>query len=136
MNSNVQALLARIQDTADFGSVRFESINETNALGDNALHCVCVWGDLEAARLLVENGIDLHQKGEFGFTPLRVAAEFGHPLIVQYLISVGADPSALTSPEVFDRDALARHLNTLEVQVQRLEDQVAQYSTKLPGEGS
>jgi hypothetical protein len=125
--------LVKIQSTADFGSVRFESINDTNAFGDNALHCVCIWGDLEAAKLLVESGINLHQKGEFGFTPLRVAAEFDHPLIVEYLLAAGADPSALDAPEVFDREANARHLKSLGEQIGLLEDQVAQCHGNPPG---
>jgi len=124
MKMQVRKLLKKVQSTADFGSVSFKSINDTNALGDNALHCVCVWGDIEAAKLLVENGINVHQKGEFGYTPLRVAADFGHPLIVEYLLAAGADPSALDAPEVFDRDANARHISSLGDQIQRLEDQV------------
>ena len=126
MKANVRELLEKVRSTADFGSVPFESINDTNALGDNALHCVCVWGDLEAAKLLVENGINLHQRGEFGFTPLRVAAEFEHSLLVQYLLASGADPSALDAPEVFDREANAKHMNSLREQVKRIEVQVAQ----------
>jgi len=105
--------------------VPFESINDPNALGDNALHCVCVWGDIEAVKLLVENGINLHQRGEFGFTPLRVAAEFGRATIVEYLLEAGADPAALDSPEIFGGDAHVKHLKSLRDQIKRLEDQVA-----------
>jgi len=42
MNAQVKELLEKVRSTADFGSVRFESINDTNAFGDNALHCVCI----------------------------------------------------------------------------------------------
>lgn len=125
MKAQVRELLTKVQGTADFGSVPFESINDTNAVGDNALHCVCVWGDLEAAKLLVENGIDLHKKGEFGFTPLRVAADFGYSALVDYLPGAGADPSALDAPEVFDREANANHMRSLGEQLNRLEEQVA-----------
>jgi ankyrin repeat protein len=132
MKAQVRQLLEKIQNTADFGSVSFESINDTNALGDNALHCVCIWGDIEAVKLLVEAGIDLHQRGEFGFTPLRVAAEFGHATIVEYLLAAGADPSALGAPEIFDREANDRHLASLRDQIRRLEDQFASGSFIAP----
>jgi ankyrin repeat protein len=132
MKAHVRELLEKIQSTADFGSVPFESINDTNALGDNALHCVCVWGDLEATKLLVENGINLHQRGEFGFTPLRVAADFGHPRLVEYLLASGANPLALDALEVFDREANARHMNSLGEQVKRLEDKAAQSDPNSP----
>ena len=81
MNKQVMELLRRVQSTADFGYVTFDSINATNALGDNALHCVCVWGDLEAVKQLVENGIDINQRGEHGFTPLRIAIDFRYHLV-------------------------------------------------------
>lgn len=132
MKTQVQELLEKVQSSADFGSVPFDSVNDTNALGDNALHCVCVWGDIEAAKLLVENGINLHQKGEFGFTPLRVAHDFGYPLIVKYLLAAGADPAALEAPEVFDREANARHMGLLGEQIERLEAQGTQCQSAPP----
>jgi len=133
MNPEVRQLLEKVQSTADFGYVSFESINDTNALGDNALHCVCVWGDLEAVKLLVENGINLDQRGEHGHTPLRVAADFEFPQIVEYLLSAGANPSALTAPEIFDRDANSKHMHSLGEQIERLESQVANCEPPLSG---
>jgi len=40
MKPAVQAILDRVKKTADFGYVDFTDINATNALGENALHCV------------------------------------------------------------------------------------------------
>lgn len=40
MNKQVAELLERVGYTADFSYVTFDSINATNAFGDNALHCV------------------------------------------------------------------------------------------------
>jgi ankyrin repeat protein len=113
MNETVQELLRRVQSTSDFGYVTFDSVNDTNALGDNALHCVCVWGDIDAAKLLVENGIHINQRGEYGFTPLRVAVDFGFREIADYLIANGADPRALESEEVFDHERHAVHMKRL-----------------------
>jgi len=92
MNDKIQDLLRSVQNTPDFGYVDFHSINDTNALGDNALHCVCSWGDMDAARMLVENGINFNQRGELGFTPLNVAMVFGHQSLADYLLAQGADP--------------------------------------------
>jgi len=125
MNDQVQELLQYVQNTPDFGYVDFHSINDTNELGDNALHCVCGYGDLEAARLLVENGIDLNQRGELGFTPLNVAVEFGHQDIADYLIAHGADIRTLEAEPEFDRERqilhvqrLAEHIKMLQCQLQ------------------
>jgi ankyrin repeat protein len=101
--------------------VTFESINDTNALGDNALHCVCVWGDFEAVKLLVENGIDINQRGEHGFSPLNVAVDFGFNEIADYLIANGSDPMVLGVEETFDRKRYALHLKRMVEQIQKLE---------------
>ncbi len=124
MHSQVLEVLERVKSTADFGYVAFGSIDDTNAFGDNALHCVCVWGDLEAARLLVENGININQRGEHGFTPLRVAAEFEHKDIVTYLLSQGADPASLAAPEVYHAKAASQHSALLGQQIEKLEAQL------------
>lgn len=126
MNEELLQLLSKIQSTADFGYVRFDSINATNAFGDNALHCVCVWDDLPAAKLLVENGINVNQPGEFGFTPLRIASEFSSTELVNYLLANGADAEALDAPEVFNPNANSAHMAGLSRQLATLEEQLKQ----------
>jgi hypothetical protein len=78
----------------------------------------------------------LHQRGEFGFTALRVADEFEHSLLVEYLLASGAAPSALDAPAIFDRDANARHVNSLREQIKRLEGDVSQCASNAPGSGT
>jgi len=113
MNDRVKAVLDRVRDTADFGYVSFDDLNATNALGDNALHCVCVWGDVEAARVLIEAGININQKGEHGFTPLAVAEDFGHPGLAELLRSLGAiREGSLDTPS--DPESRAAHLRGLD----------------------
>jgi len=126
VNDEVLALLSTVKTTPDFGYVIFDSINATNAFGDNALHCVCVWNDLAAAKLLVENGINVNQPGEHGFTPVRMAADFGSPELVSYLLANGADPAALDSTPVFDPKADAMHMQGLDKQLAALDKQTGE----------
>ncbi|EEF62825.1 ankyrin repeat domain-containing protein [Pedosphaera parvula] len=100
MEPEVQAVLERVKETADFGYVDFSDINTTNELGDNALHCVIVWGDYEAAKILLAHGINVNQKGEEGYTPLHLACSFGHKEIVQLLLEHGADTFARTAGDL------------------------------------
>ncbi len=100
MHAEVKAILERVKQTADFGYVDFADINATNALGDNALHCVIVWGDYEAAKILVAHSINVNQKGEEGFTPLHKACSFGHKEIARLLLQSGADPFARTAGDL------------------------------------
>ncbi len=100
MHPDVTTILERVKQTADFDYVDFSDINATNALGDNALHCVIVWGDYEAAKILVTHGINVNQKGEEGYTPLHEACEFGNKAIVELLLENGADPFARTAGDL------------------------------------
>jgi len=100
MHPDVLAILDRVKQTADFGSVGFSDINATNALGDNALHCVIVWGDYEAAKILVTHGVNVNQKGEQGYTPLHQACSLGHKQILQLLLESGADTLARTAGDL------------------------------------
>ncbi len=124
MNKKLRALLNQVQSTADFGYVAFESVNDTNALGDNALHCVCVWGDLEATKLLVENGIVINQRGESGFTPLNIALDFDHRELADYLIANGADTSVIGAKELFDRKKYDLHMKCLAAGIEVLKQQI------------
>src|SRR5690606_6499953 len=103
MYNNLEDLLADVKSTPDFCDVDFTTVHDTNAFGDNALQCVCVWGDLSAAKLLVDNGIDINKKGEGGFTPLNVALDFNHSELANYLISVGADTSVIGAEFKYDQ---------------------------------
>ena len=126
MNDQVKAVLGRVRQTADFGYVTFDDISATNALGDNAIHCVCVWGDIEAARLLVEAGININQKGEHGFTPLAVAEDFGHGDIAELLRSRGAvRGGSLATPH--DRERHAEHLRRLDEAIVALQREIDEH---------
>ena len=130
MDRNLRSLLDQIENVPDFAGIRLKDINDTNAFGDNALHCVCVWGQLEAAKLLFENGINVDQKGEGGFTPLKVADEFGFQDIVNYLISVGADTQALHAEFQFDPEVNAKHMSNLQEEVIKLEKHIESHCDK------
>ena len=124
MEKALRKLLNQVEDVADFSGVKLNDINDTNSFGDNALHCVCVWGDIEAAKLLVENGINIEQKGEGGFTPLKVADDFGHREIVSYLISKGANTEALKVEFEFNPSANAQHMKKLQQGIEDLEEKI------------
>ena len=88
----------------------FSEINATNELGDNALHCVIVWGDFEAAKTLLAHGINVNQPGEEGYTPLHQACSFGHKEIVRLLLENGADTFARTVGDLpFTKARLGGH---------------------------
>jgi len=70
----------------------FADINQCNSLGENALHLVTIWNDIEAASVLIESGIDIDKKGEHGYTPLHEAVQQEHQHMVELLLRNGASP--------------------------------------------
>ena len=100
MTHDLVALLEKVKSTADFSYVDFNDVNATNSLGENALHVVVFWGDLQAAKLLVEAGVDVNKHGEEGYTPLHYACAYSGPEMVEFLLRSGADPHARTEGDL------------------------------------
>ncbi|EKD49294.1 MAG: ankyrin repeat protein [uncultured bacterium] len=50
-----------------------------------------VGNQLEKAELLIKNGANVNEKGEFGFSPLHIAAMFGYKEMTLMLMDKGAD---------------------------------------------
>ncbi len=121
MKEDLIKLLDQVRSTPDFCTVDFKGINDTNVFGDNALHCICVCGDIEAAKLLVENGININQHGEGDLTPLNVALDFNHNELADYLIQSGADTSVIGAEFKFDVKKHDLHIQTLESEIHELE---------------
>ena len=124
MNRDLAELQKEIKSVPDFYGIAFDSINDTNALGDNALHCVCVWGDIVAAKLLLENGIEINQRGEGSFTPLNLALDFGHVELADYLISMGADTSVIGAEFIYDSEKHQKHLQGMAEEMETLEEKI------------
>lgn len=59
--------------------------------GDTLLHTVTVSGNLGLVQFLVSKGADVNAKGEYGITPMSLAAVYDHDEIVRFLVSKGAD---------------------------------------------
>ena len=85
MNEQLQAIFARLRETADFEHTDFSDVNATGSNGDNALHCAVRRGDLGAAEALIEAGVDINKAGDLGFTPLHVACTKGNAEMVKLL---------------------------------------------------
>jgi ankyrin repeat protein len=51
-------------------------------------------GDVQEVRSLIEEGADVNARDEDDFTPLHVAAEYGHTDVAALLIEWGADVNA------------------------------------------
>ena len=77
-----------VDDFADYPAVK---ANDRGAFDDYPLHKVAAWGDIEAVRVLMDNGADINASGEDGDTPLHRAIAAGRMRLAQFLVSRGAD---------------------------------------------
>lgn len=79
------------------GHAEFEgcTLTDANARGaDNSILNVAAFrGNLTHVRVLVENGANVHFKGDMGYTPLHDAVSAGHGSVAAYLLDHGADPN-------------------------------------------
>lgn len=91
MDDKVRLILEKVASTADFACVELIDVNTTNPIGDNALHCVCRWGDVDAAKALIDAGVNINQFGDRGYTPLHNACMAGHFPVVELLVNHGAN---------------------------------------------
>lgn len=95
MKAELQPIFDQRHRTADFEETDFSDVNACSIDGDNALHCIVRWNDLNAAKALIDAGIDVNKAGDLGYTPLHVACMQGNEQMVKLLIDHGADLFAL-----------------------------------------
>ncbi len=96
MNDQLKNIFARLRQTCDFAETDFSDVNTSCSDGDNGLHFVVRWGDLSAAKALIDAGINVNKAGDLGYTPLHVACMKGNLEMVKLLIDRGADLFALS----------------------------------------
>jgi ankyrin repeat protein len=98
MKTKLKAVLARIRyaELPVFEGVEVDGPNvRGRSFGDTPLHIVAIWGDVEAARVLIASGAEIDARGEDDFTPLHNAVEQGHTEVVELLLDAGANPRLL-----------------------------------------
>lgn len=95
IQAQARKVLDRIREAnlPDFLDCAVDDVNCHGRLwGDTPLHVVVVWGDVEAARALVNAGADVNARGEDGYTPLHEAVSFENIELVRLLLDAGANP--------------------------------------------
>jgi ankyrin repeat protein len=110
MDDQTKQIFTRLRETCDFAETDFSDVNACSSDGDNGLHCVVRWGDLSAAKALIDAGIDVNKAGDLGYTPLRVACMQGNIEMVKLLIDRAAYIFALSEGDTpFATARLAGH---------------------------
>jgi ankyrin repeat protein len=125
MDKEIQRILAEVSKSCDFEEVDFSDLNACGVDGDNALHVIVRFGDLAAAKALIEAGIDINKRGDLGYTPLHLACMKGNLEMVKLLVNKGADLFALnegvppfTTARLAGEDEICEFLGPLMEQLQ------------------
>ena len=58
------------------------------------LHMACPHGNIDGAKLLVDNGAEIEVMDDDGCTPMRRAIESGHKTVIRLLLEKGANPNS------------------------------------------
>ena len=86
----------------------------SRVFGDTPLHIVAIWGDVESAEILIQEGAEIDARGEDNFTPLHNAVEQNKIELVKLLLKYGAN-RFLCSSDGSDARELARVLEHKEI---------------------
>ena len=86
----LEQILAEVDKADVFSGVKVDSVRSESLSGETALHIYAKWGDAEAIRILVANGVDIDKRGEDDNTALHYAAMLGHLSATQCLVELGA----------------------------------------------
>ena len=92
---SLEEVLHRINESVDdFASKPAKSASDKGAFEDYPLHKVAIWGDVDAAAVLLAHGAEINAAGEDGDTPLHRAfmAKVNKVKMIKFLLSRGADP--------------------------------------------
>jgi ankyrin repeat protein len=92
MNEELQKVLSSISDAVDFFllGTPLQDVNRRGVFGNTPLKIAAVRGDLEATRVLLDNGADVNALQEDVCTALHYGASFGHSDVVALLLERGA----------------------------------------------
>ena len=63
---------------------------------NRTIHKACENGNIKAIKRFLADGTDVHVKNDDGYTPLWIAAGWGHKEIAELLIAEGADVNAMS----------------------------------------
>lgn len=84
-------VLHQCEHTASWYGLSITSLDQRNHLGDTPLHTVCTWGDVDAARTLLDAGANVNALGDHEATPLSNAIMGENADVVRLLLDRGAD---------------------------------------------
>lgn len=63
--------------------------------GRSPLHYAALHGNLEEVKTLIANGADINMQDDGGMTPLQFAMQEKRQLIIEFLLSLNANPNLL-----------------------------------------
>lgn len=119
------------EQITSFYDADFMDINWCDSNGTNALHVAVTFNDFEIIKELIETGVEVNARAEYGVTPLHQAlsAEEIEIRCIKLLVESGADIHALTEGDTPLR--FAEYANNNEV-YEYLNTAMKEYSKKDP----
>ena len=89
---NSEDVLASYKDMPIFYDIDLHDVNQVGLSGDRPLHVACFRGKIKEAIALIDDGADIHAKGDLGQTPLFNAIMGDSFEVVKLILDKGGDP--------------------------------------------
>lgn len=100
MHGDTPIMVASSLDHSDWVGALITKGAAVNRPGQwSALHYAAASGSLKAVKILLDAGADINAKSANGTTPLMMAARENKEEVARFLLSKGADPSAVNQSE-------------------------------------
>lgn len=90
-------VLRECEKTASWYGLSITSLDQKNYLDDTPLHTVCTWGDVNAAKTLLDAGANVNALGDLEGVPLFNAIIGRNVEVVRLLLERGADTKIANS---------------------------------------
>ena len=88
--SSVSDVFALMQHVVEYCDAPLRDVNQRGIFGNTPLKVAAIWGDIDAACLLIDAGADVNAKNGDGYTALHWAAESDDRGMARLLIERGA----------------------------------------------
>lgn len=95
LQNKLREIFDDLNRTVSWSYIDITSVHDRNIFDDTPLHTVCLWGDIEAVKLLIEAGADVNAPGDHGATPIFYAIMAENIELVSLLLKKGASKKAM-----------------------------------------
>ena len=91
MKNELDVVLLEYSELLEYSGLTLDGVNKLSLFGDRPINIAATRGLINEVKVLLDNGADINNRGEHGYTPLHNAVEQSNIATVKFLLEKGAD---------------------------------------------